>query len=104
MNMPLPDAIANKPDITAGLDVYWQAFTDLNTSRELGMAEGPIPWTAMDQWATRHRIVGEDFDRLVIILRGMDATYLKHRSKASNKTLGKSTKKPSPIRQSIRSK
>ncbi len=104
MNMPLPDSIANKPDIIAGLEMYWQAFTDLNTSRELGMAEGPIPWTAIDQWATRHRIVGEDFDRLVIILRGMDAAYLKHRSKSSNKTLGKRPKKPSTGKQSIRSK
>ena len=104
MNMPLPDSIANKPGITAGLDIYWQAFTDLNTSRELGMAEGPIPWTAVDQWATRHHIVGEEFDRLVLVLRGIDAAYLKHRSKSSNKTIGKRSKKPFTGKQSIRIK
>ncbi len=104
MNMPLPDSIANKPEITAGLEIYWQAFTDLNTSRQLGMAEGPIPWTAINQWAIRHHIVDDDFDRLVLILKGMDAVYMKHRSKSSQKVIGKNKRITPPMRQSIRSK
>lgn len=37
---------------------------------------GPIPWTAIDRWATRHGIEGDDFDRLARMVAALDAEWL----------------------------
>jgi hypothetical protein len=58
---PLPDVIANAPEIHMGLEAYYEAFMDLSTSRGVGMALGPIPWTAVDRYAERHGYTGEGF-------------------------------------------
>jgi hypothetical protein len=79
--MKLPEKVADKPEIIAGLDLYWKAFTDLMSDRDVGMAEGPIPWSAMSEWATRRRIFGDDFERFVYILRELDSAYMEHRGK-----------------------
>ena len=89
MGMPLPDSIANKPQLSAGLELYWKAFCELSSDREIGMAEGPIPWSSMDRWAIRHGIYGDDFDRFVGVIRGLDEVYLKKQHTTQKKTLGK---------------
>ncbi len=90
--MPLPDKIANKPTLNEGLFFYWQAFADLSTDRSLGMAEGPIPWSAIDRYGYRHDIWSDEFDRLVYIIRGLDSEYLKIRASKNKKALGKTGK------------
>ena len=90
MNMPLPDKIANKPILRDGLGVYHKAFTELTTARTLGMAEGPIPWTAIDAYGYRHGYIEDEFDRLVAVITGMDNAYLKHRNDKQKKTMRKS--------------
>ena len=87
MNMPLPESIANKPEIQEGLGFYWEAFSELTSDRALGMAEGPIRWTAINAYAYRHGLWGDDFDRLVTIIRCMDSVYLDKRSQQSSKSL-----------------
>lgn len=97
MGMPLPDSIANKPQLAVGLELYWKAFVELSSDRSVSMAEGPIPWSSMNAWAIRHGIFGDDFDRLVLVIRGLDEAYLKKQHKTHKKTLGKgkgSFKKP----------
>ena len=94
--MPLPEAIANKPVIWEGMGFYWQAFTELTSDRAIGMAEGPIRWTAINAYAYRHGLWGDDFDRLVTIIRCMDDVYLDVRSKQSAKSL-KSKRSKAPI-------
>jgi len=79
-NMPLPEKIRNKPRLRFGLDLYWKAFSDLSSDRAIGMSEGPISWRAIHLWGKRNNIVGDDFERLVSILRTMDDAYLKFRS------------------------
>ena len=91
--MPLPDAIANRPTLNDGLFFYWQAFADLSSDRSLGMAEGPIPWSAMDRYGYRHDIWGDEFDRLVYIIRGLDSEYLKIRANKTKKGMGKNSGK-----------
>ncbi len=88
--MPLPDKIANKPVLRAGLGAYHKAFTELTTDRALGMAEGPIPWTAINAYGYRHGYTEDEFDRLVAIITGLDNAYLKHRNNKQKKTMGKS--------------
>ncbi len=88
--MPLPGKIANKPILREGLGVYHTAFTELTTTRALGMAEGPIPWTAIDSYGYRHGYWADEFDRLVEIIHGLDNAYLKYRSDKQKKTMGRS--------------
>jgi hypothetical protein len=47
------------------------------------MAAGPIPWTAINEYAIRHAIDGEDFEELVEMVRKMDNAWLDHSSKSN---------------------
>jgi hypothetical protein len=77
MNMPLPDKIKNRPKLRPGLDLYWRAFWEMSSDREIGMGVGPIPWRTVNDWCLRNDIWGEDFERLLTILRGMDGEFMK---------------------------
>lgn len=79
--MKAPDWIENKPDLLIGLEFYWKAFWELSTCRQFGYGEGPIPWLAMMQYARQYEIIGEEFDRFVLVLKFMDTEYLKFRHK-----------------------
>ncbi len=89
MGMPIPDKIKNRPQLTSGLEFYWRAFTELSADRDIGMAEGHIPWTAMNQWALRHGIQGDEFERFVSILRIVDTAYMEKRHSQHKKAIGK---------------
>ncbi len=58
------------------------AFYDLSTCRQRSVSGdgahliGPIPWTAIAQWAAVHRIAGPDLDVFTAAIRAMDATWL----------------------------
>ena len=82
---PLPDVIANAPELLLGLDSYFEAFVELSTCRELGMSSGPIPWTAVDRYAERHGYRGEGFVYLLQMIRAMDAAFLEHGRKNAPK-------------------
>lgn len=96
--MPLPDKIANKPEIKTGLELYWKAFQDLSSDRDVGMGVGPIPWSAMSTWGARNHIRGDDFERLVLVLRGLDSIYMDKQSKKSKGKKGKSFSKSKAMR------
>ncbi len=49
--VPLSKKFAEKPTIHLGLMLYYNAFQDLSTCRQLGMSIGLIPWTATRQYA-----------------------------------------------------
>lgn len=74
----MPAALVNRVDVRPDLLLYWQAFDDLSGARPVGFGgAGDIPWTALDQWATRHGVTGDMFDMLVDVVRRMDAAWLK---------------------------
>jgi hypothetical protein len=100
MGMPLPDAIANKPELVLGLEMYWRAFWELSTDRAIGMAEGPIPWSSMNRYAIRYGLHDEDYDRFVLIIKGMDREYIGYRNAENNKK----TRKPKKTSSSMRSR
>jgi hypothetical protein len=80
-NLPLPDWIQNKPVLGQGLEFYYMAFIDLNSCRIIGMGEGPIPWTAIHQYAVKYDIYDAEFDRFLTIITNMDHAYLTERNK-----------------------
>lgn len=93
MGMPIPDRIKNRPQLATGLEFYWRAFTELSADRDIGMAEGHIPWTAINQWALRHDIQGYEFERLVSVLKIVDTAYMEKRHSQHKKAIGKNETK-----------
>lgn len=62
-----------EPGIT-GLEFYYDAFAELSTARAIGLAAGPIPFTAIVEYSRLYEI--EDFDEFAYIIRWMDRVYL----------------------------
>lgn len=79
--MPLPDAILNAPTLQPGLELYLSAFMDLNTTRQIGMAEGPIPWNYVKDWGIYNKLDDEQMHALFYHIRAMDDKYLSYKSK-----------------------
>lgn len=81
-NMPLPDAIANAPVLEIGLDLFFTAFMDLNSCRNIGVGEGPIPWTAKQMYAKEElNLEGEQRDDFFYYINRLDTAYLDHKAK-----------------------
>ena len=73
----LPEWYLNEPHVLTGEEFYLSAFEELGSTRHLGMAIGPIPWTAMMDYAAFHRLSRENAIAFVRIIRIMDGEYLK---------------------------
>lgn len=71
--------LAARQDPDEALRFVWDAFWNLSTDRPVGFATGPIPWSAVDRYAGRHRLEGADsFQRFLDLIRSMDGAYLEH--------------------------
>lgn len=69
-----------------GAEEYLSAFWELSSDRQIGMQAGPIPFTAIDRWATRNGVDDPDeFALLLSCIRAMDGEWL-----------GQGEKKPAP--------
>lgn len=68
----------NAPQLPAALEWVWDAYHTLSASRQLGMTVGPIPFEAVDRYAARYEIDGEDFDDFLAMISAIDAVYLGH--------------------------
>lgn len=83
----LPEKIANAPVVLAGLELYYEAFLELSTDREIGMGIGPIPWSSIDRYALRAGLVSDDdyadFKDLVRAMDGAFMRYEQQRTKAA---------------------
>jgi hypothetical protein len=52
------------------------AFGDLSTERQIGMGLGPIPRSAILNYATEHGLLGDEIYRFEDIIRSIDSEYL----------------------------
>lgn len=82
---PVPPSIANAPELRFGLEMYYGAYLDLMTCRTLGMGLGPIPWTAINQYAKAYDYTEEQEDDLQFYISRMDNAYLEAVSKKQPK-------------------
>ena len=73
-----PRALLNRPAIKRHHLLIWDAFHALSGDRQIGMMVGPIPFSAIDRYAARLGIVGEEFERFHALLTAMDAVHQKH--------------------------
>ncbi|MCP4897720.1 MAG: hypothetical protein GY906_12170 [bacterium] len=78
---PFPEKIANAPALALGLDLYWDAFQDLNTCRTSGFGAGPIPWSVILDYSRKYEFDEEQEEDLFYFIRVMDNEFLEHHSK-----------------------
>ncbi len=75
-------ALDTKVELEQHLVWVWNAFQQLSNCRQVGMGVGPIPWTAIDAYATRHCIRDEDdFDEFRYLIVAMDEVYMAYLTK-----------------------
>lgn len=66
------------------------AFFELSSCREFGMAVGPIPWTAIVEYAERMGACDEfGLEAFCRYIRDMDVAYLEYHNRAATKVGGK---------------
>lgn len=58
---------------------YLDAFRELSSCRQIGMAQGPIPFTAIVEYSRIYKV--EDLEEFLYFIRLMDDQYLKLQSK-----------------------
>lgn len=78
MHMPIPDKIRNAPELRMGLQLYLDAFYDLNTDRPSGWSLMPIPRSAIRDYAVAHDFTDEQKDSLLYHIPLMDQAFRKH--------------------------
>lgn len=79
---PLPDAIANAPELQQGLELYYNAFNVLTSTRQIGMAEGPIPWDKVEHYCDQYGIDGDQREDMHYHISSLDRVYLEHRAES----------------------
>lgn len=79
--MPLPQRIANAPELQVGLDLFYLAFLELSSCRSIGFGEGPIPWLAIQRYCEVHEIEGEQREDLFYHVQRLDQSFLDWRAK-----------------------
>lgn len=85
----MPKAIQDAPVLLPGLGFYYEAFLELSSCRQIGMGTGPIPWTAIQEYADRVGIRGQERERFTEVIRAVDVAYLEHQVKELKKKEGK---------------
>jgi len=74
---PVPDRIANAPELKPGLLLYMQAFFDLDSERSHAFGPTPIPWTSIYQYAKAFELDPEQTEDMFYFIKAMDSANLK---------------------------
>jgi hypothetical protein len=85
---PIPQVIVDAPELQFGLEWVYSAFGKLTTCRSVGMGIGPIPWTAINEFALRYGLSEDDQDDFEFLIEQMDDAYVKHMNEKSEKEKG----------------
>jgi hypothetical protein len=72
-----PRAYYERPEIASHLAWLSEAFSELGTERQIGMAVGPIPRSKIKEYLIEELgMVGDEYDRAYKTLRKVDGEYL----------------------------
>lgn len=68
-----PKALENRPVPIQGMDFYFDAYSQLQTERQIGMAVGDIPWGSIVKYAQFHGIENpDDIQDFITIIRAVE--------------------------------
>lgn len=68
--------LADEPEVPRDGEEAWEAFWALNSSRNVGMGVGGIPFLAIDRYAERYGV--EDFPTFHHLVQALDGAYMEH--------------------------
>src|ERR1044072_7269808 len=74
---PIPERIANAPGLHIGLELFFNAYVDLDSERQAGFGVGPIPWCSIAEYARAYDFDEETTEDLFFFVKRMDADSLK---------------------------
>lgn len=74
--MPVPERIANAPELELGLGLYYNGFLDLTSCRQIGMALGPISFLAISEYCTAKGLSQDQREDFLWLMPKLDAKYL----------------------------
>jgi hypothetical protein len=82
-----PQALLTKPEIPPQIVWVWVAFSDLNTTRPMGMSGlGMISWLSVWEYSKAKRLDADDFELLWTCIQAMDKVFLEWQEKESQKS------------------
>ena len=87
----IPDnLIKERPVLKFGLELFYQAFFELNYDRQSGMDIGYIPWTSIRLYVEYHEFDKELSNEAFFFIRGLDNAYVKYCKEQQAKNVKKS--------------
>lgn len=78
---PIPERIANAPVLQQGLELYIEAFFDLDSERQVGFSILPIPWRSIVNYAQVYGFDDEQREDLIFLVRKMDNAHIERLNK-----------------------
>jgi len=82
MGQPIPDRIKNKPKLTTGLNLYYDAFLELQFDRG---QNDRIPWSIIVKYAEYYDFDEIQTERLIYFIRKLDEVFIKRLNKKRSK-------------------
>lgn len=73
---PIPERIANAPVLLQGLELYLEAFFELDSSRPVGFSLLPIPWGAIVDYCAVYGLDNEQREDMLYLIRRMDNAHI----------------------------
>ena len=86
LGQPLPERIAKAPQLELGLELYLQAFFDLDSERSHGMGLTNIPWSRIKDYAIAFDFDERQTEDLFYYIRKIDNANLKRLEEKMPKT------------------
>ena len=84
--LEIPEKIANAPLLLPGLEVYWTAFMNLLSSRQIGLTASPIPWNIIQEYCDHQNLSEEQSEAMHYHIAMMDTAFLEHQQKKAPKS------------------
>lgn len=81
--LPIPNAIANAPDLWLGLELYFDGFLALTTCRRA--MDGPISWFDIDAYCDKLLLEEDQREDMHAHIPAMDEVYLDFKAKQLKK-------------------
>lgn len=73
---PLPDRIANAAELRLGLNLYLDAFFDLDSERSHAAGVTAIPYSRIRDYAVGYEFDSEQTEDLMYFIRSMDTAHM----------------------------
>lgn len=86
---PIPARIANAPELHIGLELFINAFFDLDSERQAGFSVGPIPWSKTREYGEAYKFDEDLIEDLMYFVKALDNAHMKRLERKNKQQPGK---------------